>query len=1423
MKVYRKSRIFWLLKCPRVFDYRLIILILSFLFSFWTFAQILEPQVKFPRFASVSTKTGLAQDTVVDMLLDRDGFLYLGTQGGLDRWDGHQLYRIRGESDQLTDTSITRLFQDSRDNIWIGTVNSGVFRLSPNTGVVTQVFNLPLIDTPEFNQFANNFVEDEYGRILISLDYHVMRYDYASESLEQLYQLPQEMITAGDGIRWMEKTGLSLLIATSDGLFVLEEGTDAVKVNFLPDELEVEIDAHNVKHLLIDKDNRLWISTVKGLLVAPLSSLNMAIASSDHRWPAKTVLPNTNVWRVIQYDENRLWVGSSVGLYSINTNDELASEYILQPMKGLDVLSRKDIFDIEVNRDGNLWLASNYGGALYWSPLSLLFNNIQITAFNTDKQPLTDNNIWVLSVDEQNHLWIGTDNGLTRFNPETNESSLFLQRDDYVPFSEAYIDRIFAISGDTLILQTGEGLWLFDKSTGEKSRLLAADTEASTVLSDFAWGSAIDSSNNIWFAVNNSFYKYSLFDNNLTQLSLPKPFNTGKFYTFLGHTPQYENSMWASMVGALLLIDPNTLEIQTVHELGKNLLTRNLYPSSVLVDNQGTLWVAYPGLGLFGLDSQSFEQKFFFSDENLLPTNLVYSITNDKNDGLWFSSHSGLHRINPARDQIDNFRYGQALNVAEFNDGAVAQLSNGELAFGSPSGVVKFDPALLYGASNTEQTYGAFTIEQQRTAITDISLANRKFKEHPLANYHGQTVSLNHQDNGLSIRFSSLQFDQQDSLSYTYQLSNNGRVITEAETTEPLVTLALLDPGEYEFTVVPTLSNNGFGIQPATIYINVAHAPWNTPQARTMYVFLTLLILLAIWSVRRKQIYYLEQARTQVKLFGDAFKQTSDWVIIFDREFNPMALNPSLERAFGLNSEEKTVDKFNRLKQQYPEFERHAMSGLRQFLREGHWRSEQKLTLAYGKEHDVLINLTTVSNADDSDKEDHYLMVVSDISDQKRAERKLRKMATFDSLTGLVNRDLALNRLEHAIENAKKHNSLVAVLFVDLDRFKGINDSLGHEYGDNILKVVAKRMLNIAAKSDTVGRIGGDEFVIVMKNVTDFEHVSSFIAQLVALIEEPITVRNEILRVSCSIGVSTYPNDGIEPTDLLRFADVAMYSAKNDPVNSFRFFTESMNARAKYRLSLENLVKRAYQQELFYNVYQPIVNAKTARTEGMELLLRCAVSEQPLSPTEFVPILEEMRLIVEVTRASITAAVKEVSRWYKNGFNGYLSVNLSALHFTTHFDLEGLDNELASYQLPKSALRFEVTEGVLMGDRDMALEQFNALKHAGYKLALDDFGTGYSSLSYLKMFPLDVIKIDKSFTDDIGKGGSGDSLIITTIGMANNLHMDCIAEGIETAEQVQFLRAQNCLSLQGYYFSKPVTADMSNALIQRDWSAMVEV
>ena len=391
------------------------------------------------------------------------------------------------------------------------------------------------------------------------------------------------------------------------------------------------------------------------------------------------------------------------------------------------------------------------------------------------------------------------------------------------------------------------------------------------------------------------------------------------------------------------------------------------------------------------------------------------------------------------------------------------------------------------------------------------------------------------------------------------------------------------------------------------------------------------------------------------------------------------------------------------------------------------------------------------------------------------------------------------------------------MLFIDLDRFKGINDSLGHGVGDKLLKVIAERMTSLSSHQDTVARLGGDEFVIVRERVECTDTLSFFVAHLIETVETPIAVDGEILCISCSIGISFYPDDAITPAELIKQADVAMYTAKKDTVDGFTYFTAEMNDKARQQMSLENRVKLAYQEDRFYNQYQPIVDAHNATIEGVELLLRCDMPDTPMSPGEFIPVLEQLRYIVDVTRMAIVRALDDMARWQQHGFHGYVSVNISALQFKAELHLDTLRRMLYERNLTERSMRFEITEGLLMEDSEFAQAQIREFQDAGFLFSLDDFGTGYSSLSYLKKFPLDVLKIDKSFIEEVDADPQAAALVKTTIELAKTFNMECVAEGVETLSQVETLQLFGCYNHQGFFYSRPVPADQITALIEQYW------
>ncbi|QJR82921.1 EAL domain-containing protein [Alteromonas pelagimontana] len=1377
-----------------------------------------DPLVQDPNFTYLSTRQGLSQDTVNDILVDRTGFVWIATEGGLDRWDGYRYDHIAGPDQVFTNASITKLFMDSHGNLWISTYSSGIFRYNLNTNTIQNVLSAPFKYEPEWIQSAASFQEEDSGNVIIAIDQKVYRYNVRDNTATVIFELPDAMIKEGNYIRMALVVDETMLLATERALLAVnfrDPESQPEAVDYLGGSLPNR-DKRDSKYLFIDEKRNFFVGTVEGLYVTPLDNLLASLKKPGSTARFKEVVPYRNIWEITQGAGNNLWLGTDIGLMSLKQNEQgqWESAHVLEPNNGKDELAKKDIKAVTVDKTNNLWLGSSYGGALYWSANSLSIFTVQ-NNYRRQDDVLSNNTIWSIYQSDPQTLWLGTDNGLTKYRQDSNTSELFLMSSGVkAARTDTTIEKVFKGSGNTLILQTLDGLRLFDIKTSKTQVLPVNDIQQQSELEKWTGAAAMDSKGRLFFIGDKSFYRYDTSSQELIELNFDEPtVNVPFSYGFIAAPDFYNGSVFLSMLDGLWLVDEDTFKLTLVYRYPPEQRNNAVAVTSLVVDRErNILWLGFPRFGLLGLDATTFELKHHFHKDNLLSTNIVYSLQQDKQGFLWFSSHSGLHRFSPDTKQVSNFIYGQDLEVSEFNEDAVLELDDGRLAYGSTNGLIIFDPEKIAAEADRNR----FT---PTMAISSVELDSRKLNT-PMINLSGKHFELQHDDFGVSIHFSSLFMSQYHDEVYRYNLSRGNDIISEAKTKDNNVIFAFLAPGTYRFEVSPAVQQFDYTVMPAAITFTIPYPPMRSPLAYSIYVGAILLTLLLYFYHRQRQLNRLHQAQHQVRLFGDAFKQTRDWVIIFDANMVPVAANPACKHVFGIEPDQHLDRQLNRLYQRFPKLQR-QLSGRLSNLRAGEfWKNEDVIEGADGRRYDVLVDITAITEDKNSAKVDHYLVVISDISEQKNAERKLLKIANYDSLTGLVNRSLLLDRLEHAIANASHHNTKVAVLFVDLDRFKGINDSLGHDYGDKLLRIIGSRMANLASSNDTVARLGGDEFVLVMEEVENSDALSSFVGRLIEAVETPVALGNEVLRVSCSVGVSFYPDDASVPAELLKQADVAMYTAKKDTLNGFTYYTSEMNERAKKRLHLENQVKTAFQEDCFHNHYQPIVNVKTGRMEGVELLLRCKLNDETLFPNDFIPILEQLRYIIEVTRVALNKAVEDLTQWYQKGYRGYVSVNLSALHFKTEFDVDGILSQLTEASLPISALRFEITEGVLMDDTDNALYQIQRFIDAGFVLALDDFGTGYSSLSYLKKFPLQVLKIDKSFVDDLQPGHHSDALVLTTIRLAASLNMVSVAEGVETYAQAKYLAQKGCYCQQGYYYSKPIEADRILSLLDKKWPVL---
>jgi diguanylate cyclase (GGDEF)-like protein/PAS domain S-box-containing protein len=560
-------------------------------------------------------------------------------------------------------------------------------------------------------------------------------------------------------------------------------------------------------------------------------------------------------------------------------------------------------------------------------------------------------------------------------------------------------------------------------------------------------------------------------------------------------------------------------------------------------------------------------------------------------------------------------------------------------------------------------------------------------------------------------------------------------------------------------------------------------------------------------------------AQERLLLTAKVVENTTNGVLITDAHQKIVYVNDALCRISGYSSEE--------LKGEYPTLlssgwhdEAFYTKMWKSIEESGQWYGEIRDRRKNGEHYIAEISIFVLKN--EAGTITNYIAISDDITEKKEKEELIHSLAYYDSLTDLPNRVLFKQKFNDAIENAKQEESRCALLFFDLDNFKNINDTLGHIVGDRLLKAVADRLKKVLRKEDMLSRIGGDEFTVIIHQGEDPVEIAHIAEQINAAVAVPFAIDNNELFIGASIGISIYPTDGEDSDELVKAADTAMYHVKDTGKSSYQFFTEELNQMTTERLMIENELRHATQRNEMFLVYQPKIDLNTGQVYGMEALLRWNHPQMGfIPPDKFIPIAEETGQINQIGTWVALQAMLDTRRLHLAGFGELVvSVNVSSVQVAQENFVSVLLSTLLNTEIEKAKVEIEITESSLMQQVEEVMEKLKAINEYGVKLSIDDFGTGYSSLSYLKKLPVQTLKIDRSFIDDIVNDADDRSITSSIISLAHNMGMEVVAEGTENLEQIAVLRELGCEKAQGYYYARPMPYNEFFAWIKANGGAV---
>ncbi len=1495
---------------PKSFNITLLAIFISACFPYGLASGAL-PEIKTSNFRHITRREGLPSFEINVIKQDKLGFIWIGTENGLGRYDGHRTIKFESSNDNyhsINGNAITHIEVDSQNKVWVST-NKILDFYDYSTNYFTHIITRHSTFEGKMVMAIHDVKEDNGGMLWVSTNIGLLKFNLSGK-LIKFYNKGSDILPIKRPIRLFIFSNSVLVSNYRNGLWQYDKETKKF-TQFTKNINNINPETANIKDFIEVKHGVYWAATSKGIVIInKTGEVNKVI-----NWENEKKLNSDRFYNIV-LTPDKLIVASSIddGLYVFNVKGEVIQHIVSQhenkyslPSNGFNVLM--------LDKDKNLWVASRDSGLGVWKRSNPFISRIDFEKKNPDS--ILDGIVWsIREIKDQNGkdiFIVGTDSGLNLWNKKQKKFTHY-RFGKTKSGSDVEVSAISEPIANVVWLATGIGLRAINISSKKIINIKEQFPFLQWAINQPIYNVFTDSTNKLWVVHRNGVTLVDFKHKGIKNFS---------------HI-DYDNTSIADNQAAAISEDPKSrvwlgasrgiCQYKKTKSNFKCYLTdegdftvAGSYLVNGILVKENILWVGYSGNGLIRLDLSHPQSKpVYYNASKDFPTNNIAGLLMDKKGRLWISSQTGLIVFNPKNGQIINLKGRDGTGDSEFNDGAYTTLSDGRFAFGTIKGVVIVDPE-KFEFNKTRPTVkfsGAY-------ALTDNKLYSM-----------GKHFEMPEKNSGLVLAFSIQDYFHPEQARYQYRLGHKKTWIDLKNKSE--ISFDGFSWGEHTIEVRGKYLGGEWG--PTNSLSFYAYPPkWRSGFALFMYVLGALALmswflyyrflqnkqkrhmlevikeneqqlrlsldasqqgvwdwridfdrikrskteellhlktpdtLVDYWSLIEdrdrlvvikawnnhlfghtqdyycqyrikttgdEEIWIEEQGRAiernealmaihitgtyrniteakliekKLNLLAKAFEDTTEGVLIVDSDLNIVQVNNAVSEIMGY-SEKQLIGESIR-----PSSFSHQPLAFydeiwQKVAEKGLWQGEVWQTNADGDDIPLWLNVSDIQY--EREQELFYVLIISDIRERKETEEELRYLANYDTLTKLPNRALLRDRLDHGLNNAKRQNRPIAILFLDLDRFKHVNDSFGHSVGDGLLIAVSERLQSCLRDDDTVSRIGGDEFVILMEHFSSINAIAGVTEKIRKAMSNPFNLEGVDIQASFSVGVSVFPGDGEDSASLLRNADTAMYHAKTAGRNRVQFYAPKMNETALERLTMENDLRSAIGSGQLEVYYQPQICDKDNSFYGVEALVRWIHPEKGMiAPVHFIPMAEESDLIVSLGNEVLYKACIQMKKWQDTyGLNMKVSINLAARQLLQLDLAKHIDNVVKRSRLSPEYVCLEITETAVMDDLKRSKKILNALRGKGYKIAIDDFGTGYSSLNYLRNIPLDILKIDYTFVRDLLDNSVDQAIVAAIIEIGEALDLQVLAEGIEQQEQRDFLSGKGCEYFQGYLFGRPMPA-----------------